>query len=83
MENYFVTLMAIMEKEKLSEEDKALWRSFVLCAGRDTLRPILAVIEERPEMVSMLTANIRRKIDIMKRSDVTAWAALVREEEAL
>ena len=81
MENYFIKFIAVAGKEKLSEEDKALWRSFVLCAGQNSLQPILAALEERPEMLLVLTGNLRRKIDIMKRGDGAAWAALVKEEE--
>lgn len=83
MENHFIKLIAVAEKEKLSEEDKALWRSFVLCAGQDNLRPILAAIEERPEMLLVLTENLRRKLEIMKSGNNVAWTALVREEEVL
>lgn len=81
MEDHFEKFLAIAEREKLSEKDKALWRSCVLCSGQSCLRPILAVIEERPEMLVALTENMRRKIDIMKRGDSVAWAALLREEE--
>lgn len=81
MEDHFTKFLAIAEREKLSEKDKALWRSFVLCAGQDGLRPILTAIEERPEMLAALTENMRRKIDIMKRGDSVAWAALLREED--
>ena len=81
MENHFKKLIVVAEKEKLSEEDKALWRSFILCAGQNSLKPILAAIEERPEMLLVLTGNLRRKLEIMKRGDNAAWTALIREEE--
>lgn len=81
MEDHFAQLLAIAEKEKLSEDDKALWRSFILCSGRQNLQQILAVAEERPGALLILTENIRRKIDIMRRGDTAAWTALIREEE--
>ncbi len=81
MENHFKKLIVVAEKEKLSEEDKTLWRSFILCAGQNSLKPILAAIEERPEMLLVLTGNLRRKLEIMKRGDNAAWTALIREEE--
>lgn len=81
MENHFAKLLSIMEEQKMSEEDKALWRSFVLCAGQNGLRPIIAAMEEKPGTLLILTENLRRKIDIMKREDDGAWTALLRGEE--
>lgn len=81
MENYFMKLMAIAEREKLSEKDKAVWRSCVLCAGQDILRPILVAAEEKHGALLILTENMRRKIDIMRRRNASAWAALISEEE--
>lgn len=81
MDNHFAKLLSMMGEQKMSEEDKALWRSFVLCAGQNALEPIIGVIEEKPAMLLILTENLRRKIDIMKREDDGAWTALLRGEE--
>lgn len=81
MANHFAKLLSMMEEQKISEEDKALWRSFVLCGGQNGLQPIIDAIEGKPGMLLILTENLRRKIDIMKHEDDDAWAALLRGEE--
>lgn len=81
MGNNFFQLKEILEKEGVNEEEKALWRSFILAAGEQALKPIVEVLEKEPQLIKFFTENLKRKLKIMETKNKDSWNQLVAEEE--
>lgn len=81
MGNNFFQLKEILKKGGVNEEEKALWRSFVLSAGEQALKPIVEALEKEPSLIKFFTENLKRKLEIMKTKDRGGWNQLMTEEE--
>ncbi len=76
-------LKIILDKYKLSEKDKSLWYFFALKTSTRIFDTVLEFLEEKPEMIKLLTENLKSKLEIFKTNNEDAWKKLMEEEKGV
>lgn len=69
----------IMEAQ-LSSDDMQHWARFMTVAGPDELTSIIAALEFDPQTITVLTANLRDKLQLSAH-DTSGWMDLFQREK--
>ncbi len=74
-------LKQIIKESSLERVDKQIWDSFAEVVSEREIEPVLELIKENPEMLNLITENLKRKFKIMQEKDEKAMDKIIEEEK--
>lgn len=74
-------LKSLINKAKLSAEDKERWQNMTAGVPDFYLSNLIYMIEQVPDGLMWLNQNLKDKIEVLKKKDKAAWSAFVKKEK--
>jgi hypothetical protein len=73
-------LLALVAKTSLSEEEKKGYSQFIISSNEKSRRELGEVLRDKPELLTQLVENYKKKKAVADADDKDAYKKLVEEE---
>jgi Na+/phosphate symporter len=74
-------LKQIIENSSLEKTDKQMWNLFSEAVGEKEIKLVLDLIKENPEMLDIVTENLKSKFNALKKKDRKAMDRIIEAEK--
>jgi Na+/phosphate symporter len=71
----------IIKNSSLEEENRQIWHWFTESVSEREIEPILDLIKENPEMLNIVTENLKSKFNALKKKDRKAMDRIIEAEK--